>query len=197
MIKIEFKGLKDIVKGFEKLPEIEQKAKVSALNNTAKQARTEASKQIRQEYGIKAGDLSKRDVKTKLSRLGYEKAKESNGYISSVVGRGHGLPLKYFGARQTGKGASVAIIKGNRRVIAHAFGPDIERLGGHVFRRLGKKRFPIGNTTTGKTTYMFGPGVATMLNKRAVYVPVQRFVADNFIRIYEHELKYYSGKIVK
>lgn len=52
------------------------------------------------------------------------------------------IPLKKFGARQTKKGVSYRISKTEgRKKIASAF--IVTKLGGHVFKRVGKQRLPI------------------------------------------------------
>jgi len=54
------------------------------------------------------------------------------------------MSLKRFNAKQVRKGVSYKIRKdGGRRLAEGAFGPDIAKLGNHVFKRIGKARFPL------------------------------------------------------
>lgn len=176
-------NIKQFIKVLQKENALQNKALISALNKTAKQARTAASSAIRDEYNISATDLNKRDPKTKLQRLGTENASEKKP-ISKVIARGAGLPVKYFKARQVAAGVSFALRKGQRKIIKSAFGPNIARLGKNVFMRTTEKRLPI--------KMLYTTGVANMLNRKEVMIKVKNYIVLNFKRIYENEIRYYT-----
>ena len=163
-----------------------EKATVSTLNKTAEQARSEASRQIRVEYNISVAGLKRKD-KQGRNVLGFTRATAAK-LKSAVIARGQGINLKYFGARQTTKGVSFAIKRKSRQRIPVAFGPDIPRLGGQVFRRLTNERLPI--------KMIFGPGVAAMLATKNINLRVRQFVANNYNRILKNEINYFT-KVLK
>jgi hypothetical protein len=54
------------------------------------------------------------------------------------------ISLKYFKPKQHKKGVKVKVLKSaGRKLIPGAFGPDIAKLHGNVFKRKTKKRLPI------------------------------------------------------
>lgn len=54
------------------------------------------------------------------------------------------LPLAAFKARQTPEGVEIEFARGvPAELYEGAFGPKIPKLGGNIYRRAGKKRFPL------------------------------------------------------
>lgn len=55
------------------------------------------------------------------------------------------VPLRAFKARQTPEGVEVELTSAgiSTQTFKGAFGPKIAKLGGNIYRRAGKKRFPI------------------------------------------------------
>lgn len=55
------------------------------------------------------------------------------------------VPLRAFKARQTPEGVEVQLTRAgiSKQFYKGAFGPRIAKLGGNIYRRAGKKRFPI------------------------------------------------------
>jgi len=176
-------NIRKFVTILEKETKLQNKALVAALNKTARQARTAASKAIREDYNITATDLNKKDYKSKQERLGTEKASEKK-MIAKVVGRGAGLPVKYFKAKQVASGVSFSLRKGKRKIIKSAFGPKIPRLGGNVFLRETEKRLPI--------KLLYTTGVANMLGQKNVSAKTRAYISSNFSRIFTNELKFYT-----
>jgi len=126
------------------------------LNRSARVAKTEGSRAIRETYNIKAKDINKA-VSITAAHTGDNKV--------TLLVKGDRLPFKYFGARQTKRGVTFMIKKSKGRGrLRHAFiGGWIpvrtrkrgyrmvyvgELLGGHVYMRAGKKRLPIKKLMT-------------------------------------------------
>jgi len=81
---------------------------------------------------------------------------------------------------------------GAPKVIKHAFGPKIPRLGKGVFTRQNPK-----DSTVSKRLPIFrlyGPGAAVMMNNRKVFARVKAFVRAKYAIILEQEMKYRLGK---
>ena len=132
-------------------PDLLLKQIVGALNDTAKHEKTNISKLIREKVNIQKRDIDKHIFVTRA----YPKHLVATVNLEKT----ERISLKYFGARQTKKGVTYRISKsatpagrgGPRRAgrIPDAFGPNIPRLGGNVYRRKrlgdGKKapRLPI------------------------------------------------------
>lgn len=54
------------------------------------------------------------------------------------------MPLRAFKARQTVEGVEIEVVKGvPAMVFQGAFGPNIRKLNRNIYKRMGKKRFPI------------------------------------------------------
>lgn len=112
-----------------------EKAIARASARVAKQGVTLISSNIREQVNIKKKELDKRVLHAK------QKGKTGQTVTLEYTPR---FPLKYFGAKQTKKGVTYRIPKSGKKSLARsAFGPEIPRLGGQVFRRVGKSRLPI------------------------------------------------------
>lgn len=176
-IKVDAKAL---LQNFNTMSKAIDKARVSANNKTARQGLTQAKKIIRQEYNIQAKYLN-RNIKTQRGNTLRPAAQ--------IIASGSGISLKAYSPRQVKTGVSISVKKGNRKIIKHAFGPKIGTLGGSVFQRVGKERLPIRK--------LLGPGAAALMDSKKVMKTLDVYLAENYKRIYESELKYYSGKIIK
>lgn len=102
-----------------------------ALNHTGDKARTQVARQLVKQtgatYGAVRAALNSRPAS--YGNLRYE-----------IVARGSAISLKHFSARQTKPGVTAAPWN-MRRVFPHTF--IVKKLGGHVFVRTSRKRFPI------------------------------------------------------
>ncbi len=107
-----------------------------AVNDTVAKEKTNMSREIRAQVNIK-----KKDIDPRLTRT---RATPGNPQASITLAKTSRLPLKYFGAKQTKRGVTYKIAKGaSRSLLPSAFGPNIDRLGNHVYVRAGKDRLPI------------------------------------------------------
>ena len=96
-------------------------ATARAINHTIAKGKTEASRQIRSVYNIKAKEVGKAISITKSTRTSLE---------GSINISGSPMPIIAFSPRQTRKGVAVTIKKGSRKVIQRAF---IQRMkSGHT-----------------------------------------------------------------
>lgn len=168
-----------VIRNYNQLKRDVPKATASAINKTGKQALNQGKRDIRAEYNIKSSDLNKNVYFTRSHQ---------NRLTAFITGLGRALSLKYFSARQTNKGVSFKIKKaGGRKLIKSGFGPDIPRLGGNVFTRVGKERLPIKKH--------FSIGVAAMLGSKKIVDKIQKYFYENFPRIAQHEIDYYLKKL--
>lgn len=106
-----------------------------AVNATAKKGTSIINKEIRQELASTA---------TAIRRTVYVSKRATRSTLSSVVRveKTRRVPLRDFSARQTRKGVTYRISRrGGRNVAAGAF--IVKSMGGHAFKRVGKKRLPI------------------------------------------------------
>lgn len=107
----------------------------TAVNKTSKGLKTPASKEIRTELAAPAKAVNKSLSQTR-------KATSSSLMAVFTVAKSNRIPLRDFGARQTKKGVSYRISKSTgRRTADSAF--QVNKLGNHVFKRVGKQRLPI------------------------------------------------------
>jgi hypothetical protein len=148
-------------------------AVMRALNRTADGLQTDASREIRKTYQIKAKDLTP----------AFRKEKATLQHLAAFVeARGRPLPLYDFAARQNKTGVSVAIKKGNRKTLKHAF---IARMpSGHVgvFMRNSGKRLPIEEKYT-----LSVPG---MLTAQTIAGVLEGLVTDRFEKALEQNVRF-------
>jgi hypothetical protein len=163
-------------------------AVVRALNKTADQAKTRASREIRKAgYNLKAADVK--------AAINVKRASAGN-LTASVVAKGRPIPLIKFEARATGQGVSVRVQKG-RKLIAHAFIATMPNGHRGVFERVNKthvkykgqwrKDLPIKQ--------LFGPGIPDALANEIVQGTLRQFIEERFPVLLEHEYAWLAGKL--
>lgn len=111
--------------------EMKQVARTASWDTT-KQVKTRVSKLVRDRVAIKKKDLDPHLTATRHGDGGVVRLKESRR-----------IPLREFGAKDTKKkGVTYKIDKNKpRQRIKDAFA--VSKFGGHIYRRVGKKRLPI------------------------------------------------------
>lgn len=171
------------------------RALTSTVNKTVDQAKTEMSRQIRNEFNISAAKV--RDA------LVVHGATYKNGIfaieasLESPAKRGRSLNVINFGARPAPMGVSVQIKKGGARaVIPGAF---IGNQGRTVFIRVP------GTTMASRSRYAgtkhaqeIAPvqtiEVAQMFNTRRVNARVIAFIESKLPALFDHEVQFYLDR---
>lgn len=193
-IKVEIKGIKEALSQFD--PKKVRLAANSALNKVAAQAKTEASRQIRTEFNIKASDVSKN---MKLTTRAHGDQMEAE-----ITGFKRGMALSYYGSKQAGVIAnkksfrlthrakngrgglvSVEVRKGGRKTLSGEPKPFITKFkSGHiaVVQRENKKRFPIKQ--------LMGPGIALLFGSKKIKDATKKLINEKFQSIFDHELDF-------
>jgi hypothetical protein len=98
-----------------------------AINRTVTTVQTEASKQVRKEYNLKAARVKKNFSLGKSTK---------NNLSAHWRSKGEPVGLLNFGARQNKKGTSVKVLKSSsRKTVRHAFIQVGRNKQKHVFRR--------------------------------------------------------------
>lgn len=156
--------------------DLANRALASAMNKTIAIARTDMSREIRNEFALKAGYVSERLRVRKAWRSG---ALELTASLAGGDGRKRSANVIAFGARQIRKGVSVRIRKGRRKVIAGAF---IANKGRTVFIREGRTRLPIKAVQT--------LDVAQMFNTKRINARVIATINRRFPQIFAHEAQF-------
>jgi len=148
-IQIQGNGLEQLINLTSELPGKLSKELAIVCNKTAKAHRKEIGKTIRDEVVVSAKvAIEPIRVVAKASATSLEARLKID-----VTSR---PSLKAYGARQKKKGVSYRISKKDKRkTIKNAF--IVGKLGGHVFKRTTKKRFPI--------LKLKGPSVAAVYQK--------------------------------
>ena len=165
-------------KDARKIPRAMRLATVSAINKAMGKARVAASKEVRQVYNIKAGDIKK--------ALNITRANSKKMYSNHIIS-GKRLLLSYFSPRQTKKGVTVRIKKSSgRKVVQGAFEATMKTGHKGVFKRKGKSRLPIRELTT--------LDLPTMYDLRAERV-FDKTISSEFNKIFDHEFNYRLSKI--
>ncbi len=120
-------------------------ALIRAVNHTGDKARTQMRRVLVAQTGLT----------TKTIRKAVKSKRAFNGGAYEIKARGGDVRLKYFKARETSKGVSAAPW-GKRQIYPHTFikgGKFPKRvalnMGGHVFERAGKGRYPLQGVKSG------------------------------------------------
>ncbi len=131
-VEIRGPGLDVLNKFLKDAPNEIPKQTAIVLNQTARKHKRDISKQVRTKVAI--------DAKGANEAIGIRKANRGNLTSKVIVKHEFRPSLKRFKAKQTKRGVSYRISKqGGRQTVPGAFGPNINRLGNHVYKRNGKK----------------------------------------------------------
>lgn len=130
-ISIDMAGLDKVRLAYETAGAQAPEALSRALNHTGDKARTQVARSLAKQVGLSYGAVkdAMQSSRATPGKLTYE-----------LSAKGGAISLKEFGARQTKHGVSAAPW-GARRVFPHTF--IVDKIGGHVFRRVGAPRLPI------------------------------------------------------
>ena len=210
-VDIELEGVKEALKMFD--PNIVRKAANQALNRVAGSGKTEASKLIRTQYNIKAGRLSdylKLAVKAK-----------GDSMEAVITGRGRGLALSYFDAKQTARGRNRGAVtvkvkkSGGRKVVSPEYGnkPFIAQMpSGHVGVWVRGRTKRGGFTKSEKGLYgkhgdryrkgkvrepliqLFGPGVGGTFATKFIMDSTRERIAERFPVEFDRQLNWYLSR---
>lgn len=128
------------------------KVMAAAVNDTAKQQKTDISSQIRERVNIKKRDID--------PHINFSRATPTHPSSVLVLKKSARLSLRYFGARQNKQGVTYQIDKHGGRVLRpHAF--IVRSLSGQVFIRKGPPRPATKGRYVGKMRQaiikLFGP----------------------------------------
>lgn len=147
----------------------------SALNRALTNVASNISKEVRQDYNIKAADIK--------STLDKTRASKSN--LSAIVrSRGNLIPLDRFKvspkkvAPKRKSPIKIGVKKDGVKPLKGAFVSDIS--GIKVFKRQGKTRLPIDR--------LFGPSVPQMLKNEEIRERINREGQETFYRRLDHEI---------
>lgn len=190
---MKLEGIDDALKMFD--PKKVITAARQAINRTADSTRTEASRLIREEYNIKA---------SKLNQYLKVNAKANGNDISATIsGKGLGLALSYFDAKQSGVMTKTMRIGSNKiRALVTKSG---KRYGGAVtalVKRAGGRKIVSGKydnkpfmaqtksghigvfVRTGKgkrpIEQLIGPGIGGLFGSKAIMIRIKTKVIDTF-----------------
>lgn len=132
------KGLQQSIKELKAGARDTLKAMSQAVDDTTRQLRSRANREIRTDLAVKAGDLKNRIRR----QTAYKKSNPK--LVGRVYISERPVKLSYFKQTQTPDGASVRITKGGQpRIFRGAFGPKIGKLKGGVYDRTTDRRFPL------------------------------------------------------
>ncbi len=184
-LTVDIQGLDEVKRMLQGIPGRLRPAVVRALNDTAKQTRTALSKSVRDRVKIKKKDLDPYFT----IKLAHPTSTPSAVIRIKKSAR---IPLRDFGARQakSGKGGvTYQIAKtGGRKRIKDAF--IVESMGGHVFRRKGKARFPVSKL---QGVSAWGVVRVNKMDEQAVR-DGQALLRRNLMRSVKYELLRAEGK---
>jgi len=153
-ITLDIKSLQRAKAMLRDIPAALPKALAGAVNDTTKTEISHMSSGVRDRINIK-----KKDLDPFLRRTF---ASASTPAAELTLDHTRRIPLKRFGARQTAAGVSYEIEKDKGRTMRlRAFGPRVEKLGFHVYRRAGAAGRLDMTKLVGRTPLikLFGPSV--------------------------------------
>src|SRR5690554_1402652 len=149
-----------------------------ALNRAASSSKTAASKEVRQEYHVKAKDVNK-TIKI------YRASRKKLGAL--VISKDSKLPLDRFKfsprtrpKRPPKGGIKVAVKKDGLKNLMHAFLVDAPG-GAMIFERVGKPRLPIKR--------IMGPSVPQMLGTERVRTKFFEKARETYDKRLDHEIR--------
>lgn len=147
-----------------------------AMNRSLITAKSETSKEIRKRYNIKAGDV-KNKANTKITKA------SRDTLLSSVTYSGRVIPLKNFSvkdAKSRTEMIKVAVKKGPKKPIPHAFVADLGKHGPGVFQRQTSRR--------NSSKQLYGPSIAHMVEEENVIEGIATKTKEMLDKRLDHEI---------
>lgn len=152
MAEIQFKWDRDELAPFldGKVEQAVVRALSKAGGDAIRAVRAEGKRRVRAKKRIKAEYLADRAMP-----LTYPRAKSINAMVWTMRVSGREVPLGKYPSRQTKRGVSVMVNKGQRRVIKGAFIAKMK--SGHVgvFMREGRSSLPIKHALSSRASDVF------------------------------------------
>lgn len=189
----------DIERAVRSLTEVQRKivptAASRALNKTAAQAKTQAAREIRNQYNISTRIIGR--------HIHLHRATPAT-LTASVSAEGEKLPIVAFGARQTKRGVTAQIKRGARRLIRSAFVATLRsghrgvfargQYAGRGFVRRTRRIRPYPKPDL-PITELFTVGVPQGFSNRLVLEALERKVRDKFPSLLDHEIRFALSRI--
>lgn len=149
-----------------------------AINRSAQAGRTQAAREAKSKYTIRHGDV--------LKTLKINRANRGNLY-ASISSRGELIPLIAFNPRQTKKGVSVAVKKGERKQLKSLFlttltNPRYSGSATNVFGRVSAERYPLRGH--------YGPSIPQMIENEESMASVGGRIAEVLDDRVRHEIDF-------
>ena len=181
-IKTDFKDVERRLRGLQS--DIRDKALVRAVNRTVEQARTDMSREIRQEFNLSAAKVREKLHIRRAGLVGGRLRIEAALLSTARNGR-RSLNVINFQARETKAGLTAKIKRqGGRKVVSKR--GFIGNQGRTAFERVGTKRLPIRPLQTIDVPQMF--------NTRRINAVVLRKIREKFPVIVEREIRFYTAR---
>lgn len=176
MIRRDFEDATSDLRNLEKsIP----KAISSSLTRVGNGVRTDATKSVREDYTIKAGDVR--------GEIKVDKGKVKSDMMLTVKSKGPNLPLTKFKTTVSRSGVKANVLKttGLKR-IPGAFKMTGPKTKPGVFSRVGNPRLPIKE--------LYGPAVPVMLNKDGVVERIDERARERMQERFDHNINYVLGR---
>lgn len=164
-----------------------------AINHVAAKAKTQASRDIRQEYNVKAKDLKSAIYINKATR---------NYLEGTIIATGRPLPIMGFAARQTKKGVTVDVM-GQRKLIRGSFMATMNsghrgvfargNYSGYNFQFRDKRIRKQGNDLA--INELTTSSVPKMMQNNAVLSALEKGLTEDFPSRLRHELSFLTNKV--
>ena len=206
MITVSIEGIDAAQRLLTEAPKRLPRAVAKALNDGAVRARSESVRLIGAEWNVKSTAARKA---LSIRRATVTKLESS---VEATGGRGRGIPLASFNARQTKRGVSVKLKRaGSRGLLPGAFIATMKSGHRGVFTRRAKSRkqgtpyrqLPIREVMRGKwagTTYRPGLPILEKMSVSIASMWNRGIIADVVARVggyVEGRLRYYVGKALE
>lgn len=161
------------------------KAALRALDRVGVTARKAADQEMRTRLTLKSAVIKNAlDIKAPMGRL---------RLIRDIEATGDPIPLRDYQARTTRKGATFAVVKGQRKRYQRKGRPgfQVKRIGNHVFVRTsenppGPPKAPISK--------VYGPGIAQRFRVKRVQQAMQKAINERWPIEFAREIKYRMSK---
>lgn len=178
MIEINVLQIERLNQIFRETPEQIPIVLSRAINRSAQAGRTQAAREARSKYTVRHGDV--------LKTLKINRAHRGNLY-ASISSRGELIPLIAFKPKQTNKGVSVAVKKGQRKQLKSLFlttlkNPRHSGSATNVFGRVSAERYPLRGH--------YGPSIPQMIENEESMASVGGRIVEVLDERVAHEINF-------
>lgn len=194
MVDIEFKNLDKLIQQYD--PRVVNQSLSRTVNDIARKAKTQVSKEVRVVYNVKAGEINKTVT---IKRANASNPDAMLRWVGSKIGLAHfGLRVRNVSVTATSKTGKKFKTKRKQSRVKVRKNKGLKVASGQYAKGFthDKKRIYARKKGSDNLAVLLGPSVPEMVDDRNVIDPIQQLIKTDFEKGFKRNMEFYLGKKV-